>query len=269
MAITAYNPTSTDYGYSNTSLNSINQSLTSGSRINSSADDPSGLAIITAMSSQITAENVGAQNALTGISMLQTADGASESITTALQRMSELSLQAQNGTMNPSQRQALDAEFQQNLQEIGRIAESTQFNGQNILNGDVSSVNIQMGDSSNALAMPNLMTDVLGIDGLSLSDAAGASTAYEGLATALETVTTARSEFGAQQNGLQAGAENLMNQSINTQASRSQIGDTNYASAISEQMRERTLQDAQIMMQAQKNQNQGSVLQLLSGGGAI
>jgi len=204
------------------------------------------------------------RNANDGISLLQTADGASESITASLQRMNELALQASNGTMNDSQRSMLNQEFQQNLQGINQIAESTSFNGQNLLNGDISNINIALGESSSQLNLPNLTSDGLSITGLDISNSANASNALGGLATAIEQLSTQRSGFGAQQNGLTSAFENIQSQNVNSSAARSQINDTNYAKAMTEQVRQNVLQDSAIAMQAQTNQSRASVLQLLN-----
>jgi flagellin len=246
-------------------LSSVNQSLSSGQRINSASDDPAGLAILSTLNTQINAQDMGVQNANTGVSMLQTADGASDMITQSLQRMNELSLQAMNGTLNTSQRDMLNNEFQQNLQNINQIVESTSFNGQTLLNGDMSSVNIALGaDSNSTLTLPTLTTDVLSITGLSIADPANASTALAGISTAIEQVSTSRSEFGAQQNGLTSSIDNIQNQNVASYATKSQLSDTDFAKAIAEQSRQNILNESAIAMQSQGNQSKAAVLQLLS-----
>ncbi len=249
----------------NTNLSSVNQSLSSGQRINSAADDPAGQAIMNALNTQINAQDMGVQNANAGISLLQTADGASDMVTQSLQRMNELSLQAMNGTLNTSQRDMLNNEFQQNLQNINQIVESTQFNGQTLLNGDSSTINIALGAESNStLTLPTLTTDALSITGLSLSDPANASTALAGITTAIEQLSTSRAEFGAQQNGLTSSVDNLQNQTVSSYATQSQLSDTDFAKAIAEQSRQQILNESAIAMQSQGNQSKAAVLQLLS-----
>ncbi len=246
-------------------LSSVNQSIASGQRINSAADDPAGLAIMNALGTQINAQDMGVQNANAGISMLQTADGASDMITQSLQRMNELSIQAMNGTLNTSQRDMLNNEFQQNLQNINQIVESTSFNGQTLLNGDMNSVNIALGAESNStLNLPTLTTDALSITGLSIADPANASTALSGITTAIEQLSTSRAEFGAQQNGLTSSVDNLQSQNINSYATKSQLSDTDFAKAIAEQSRQNILNESAIAMQSQGNQSKAAVLQLLS-----
>ncbi|VAW44235.1 Flagellin protein FlaA [hydrothermal vent metagenome] len=247
------------------SLTSVNQSMASGQRINSTADDPSGQAIINALSAQLNAQDMGVRNANDGVSMLQTADGASDMVTQSLQRMSELSLQAINGTLNTSQRGVLNNEFQQSLQTINQIVESTRFNGQTLLNGDMSSVNIALGSESNStLTLPTLTTDALSITGLSIADPVNASTALAGVASAIEQLGTSRAEFGAQQNSLISSIDNLQNQNIASYATKSQISDTDFAKAIAEQSRQNILNESAIAMQSQGNQSKATVLQLLN-----
>ena len=246
-------------------VNSINQSLSSGQRINSASDDPAGLAILSTLNTQINAQDMGVQNANAGVSMLQTADGASDMITQSLQRMNELSLQAMNGTFNTSQRDMLNNEFQQNLQNINQIVESTSFNGQTLLNGDMNSVNIALGaDSNSTLTLPTLTTDALSITGLSISDPANASTALAGVSTAIEQLSTSRAEFGAQQNGLTSSIDNIQNQNVASYATKSQLSDTDFAKTIAEQSRQNILNESAIAMQSQGNQSKAAVLQLLS-----
>ncbi|VAW44577.1 Flagellin protein FlaA [hydrothermal vent metagenome] len=246
-------------------LSSVNQSLASGQRINSAADDPSGQAIMNALNAQINAQDIGVQNANMGVSMLQTADGASDMMTQSLQRMNELSLQAMNGTLNTSQRDMLNNEFQQNLQNINQIVESTRFNGQTLLNGDSSTVNIALGAESNStLTLPTLTTDALNITGLSIGDPANASAALTGITTAIEQLSTSRAEFGAQQNGLTSSVDNLQSQNVSSYATKSQLSDTDFAKAIAEQSRQQILNESAIAMQSQGNQSKAAVLQLLS-----
>lgn len=246
-------------------INQVNQTLESGRQINSAAENPAGSAIVSALTAQVNSRDIATQNANQGIGLLQTADGASNSIGQALLRMNELALQAQNGTLNDEQRGALNAEFQQNIQSINQTAQNTAFNGQSLLNGQSPSVNINLGDSSNStLTLPNQSSDGLAISGLNIGNAADASLAFAGVTNALEQLTTQRGEFGAQQNGLVRAIDNLASQNINSQASRSQISDTDFARAMTEKIRQQTLNESSIAMQAQSNQTRGNVLQLLS-----
>lgn len=119
--------------------------LSSGLRINSAKDDAAGLAISTRFSSQISGLNVAQRNANDGISYAQTAEGALGEITNALSRIRDLAVQSANDTNSSSDRQALNQEVSALISEVDRIAESTQFNGQNILNGNLDSLTFQVG----------------------------------------------------------------------------------------------------------------------------
>ena len=121
------------------------QRLSSGLRINSAKDDAAGLAISTRFSSQISGLNVATRNANDGISLAQTAEGALDEITNNLQRIRELSVQSANSTNNTSDREALDAEVQQRIEEIDRIASQTSFNGLKVLDGSFQNASFQVG----------------------------------------------------------------------------------------------------------------------------
>lgn len=261
MAIESFGPVaSTAY---TSSLNNVNESLASGSRINQSADDAAGQAVVSTITSQVNAQDMAVRNANDGISLLQTADAASQSINDNLLRMNELALQAQNGTLNSSQRDMLNLEFQQNLQSINETANGTQFNGQELLNASNDSLDIALSDSNSTLNLPNLTTDGLSLSGLDISNPDTASQALQGLTQATDQLLNSRSQFGAQQNGLTSATDNLASQNLNAMSSRSQISDTDYARAVTEQVRQSILSESSVAMQAQQNQSRDNVLQLL------
>lgn len=248
----------------NPELNRINQSLASGLQINQSADNPAGQAVVAALTSQINTQDIATRNANDGISLIQTADGASASISSNLQRLNELAIQAQNGTLNDAQRTTLNTEFQQNLEAINQTASSTQFNGQNLLDGSNNTLSIALGETNSDISLFDQSTTGLSLNGLDISNAANAANALNGVTSALEQLNTQRAGFGSQQNGLISSIDNLQTQNINSERSRSQIQDTNFAQAITEQVRQNILQDSAIAMQSQTNQSRASVLQLLN-----
>ncbi|WP_026329655.1 flagellin [Thiomicrorhabdus arctica] len=261
MDISAYSTTNNPSHSSN--LQSINESMASGSKINHSSDNPAAQAIITALTTRVDTQDMATRNANDGISLLQTADSASNSITQSLQRMNELSIQSMNGTLNPSQRSMLNQEFQQNLQSINQVSDSTSFNGNKLLNGNTTGIDIALGDTTSRLTLPNLSTDALSITGLDISNPASASLAMDGVSLAIEQLSSARSQFGAQQNGLTSAVDNQQNQSLNTMATRSQLSDTDFARTIAEQSRLNILNQSSIAMMSQGTQSKSSVLQLL------
>ena len=130
-------------------LDKASERLASGLRINSAADDAAGLAISNRQTSQIRGLDQAIRNANDGISLIQTAEGALDETTNILQRMRELSIQASNGIYSDTDRATLDAEVQQLKAEIDRIAETTSFNGQNILDGTLGELSLQVGSEAN------------------------------------------------------------------------------------------------------------------------
>ena len=144
--------------------------LSSGSRINSAADDAAGLAISNRQTSQIRGLDQAVRNANDGISLIQTAEGALSETTNILQRMRELSIQSANGIYGDNDRATLDAEVQQLVSELDRIAETTSFNGQNILDGSTGKIELQVGAQSNqtiGFEVAAVDADTLGMGSLS------------------------------------------------------------------------------------------------------
>ncbi len=132
-------------GNSQNALNKSMQRLSSGLRINSAKDDAAGLGISDRMTSQIRGLNQAVRNANDGISLSQTAEGALQETTNILQRMRELAVQSANDTNSAGDRSSLQAEVNQLKQEMSRIAETTQFNGKNVLDGTLSNAQFQVG----------------------------------------------------------------------------------------------------------------------------
>lgn len=245
-------------------LQQANQSAASGLRINNSADDPSGQAIMSAFTVEIGAQDMAVRNASTGINLIQTADAASQSINEQLQSLNALSQQAMNGTYSNSQRDMLNQAFQQGMESLNQMADTTQFNGINLLNAETASIQIALDDTETTLTLPNLTLDGLGLSGASLDSPDQAAAAQQRLQDALGIVTESQSQFGAQQNGLTASIDAIASENINTQAARSQISDADMARVFSEQNRQQVLANASVAMQAQGNQSYENVLSLLA-----
>ncbi|WP_341939223.1 flagellin N-terminal helical domain-containing protein [Marinimicrobium sp. C2-29] len=160
---------------SGNALDQATERLSSGQRINSAKDDAAGLAISNRMTSQVRGLDQAIRNANDGVSMIQTAEGALQEVTNILQRMRELSVQSANGIYTDSDRQTLDAEVQQMVEEIDRISETTSFNGQKLLDGSLGSVALQVGDQSNQtieLKVQSMDSSSLGL-GSTSSDLSG------------------------------------------------------------------------------------------------
>ncbi|MGB0663596.1 MAG: flagellin [Pontibacterium sp.] len=167
--------------------NDTMERLTSGKRINSAADDAAGLAIASRMTSQIQGLDQAVRNANDGISMIQTAEGALEESTNILQRMRELSVQSANGTYTEGNRATLNAEVEQLVEELDRIAETTEYNGLAILSGDVGEVSLQVGSESGQtidFEIQNMDSKTLGLGSTSL-DITGGENSLVGDTTAL------------------------------------------------------------------------------------
>ena len=254
-------------------LNTAMTQLSTGKRINSAADDASGLAMANRMTSQINGLGSAIRNANDAISMVQTGEGALEEITDMLQRMRELTVSASNGTMTAQDRDYLDAEYQKLIAEIDRIAENTQWNGGDIIDGTAGSsgtVTFQVGASASqsiTVAFGN-MTDASGatmatVAAGDVDTAANAATAIAALDTAITAVSNQRAVFGAASNQLEHAVDNLTNVKVNAEASRSRILDTDYAESTSELARTQIIQQAGTAMLAQANQLPQTVLALL------
>lgn len=246
------------------------QQLSSGSRINSSGDDAAGLAIVSTMTAQIRGLNQAVRNANDGISMLQTAEGAMNTQSNILQRMRELAIQASTATYSSAQRGYLQTEFSALTTQISNIASQTTWNGVYILDGTggtSGSFDIQVGTSSGQTVTVTIANVTTSSSGLSvsgdISTSSGATTALTVIDDALDILNDARATIGAGINQLTYAADNMTNMIQNYAASRSQIADTDYATATSNMARAQIIQQAATAMLAQANQAPQYVLMLL------
>jgi len=243
------------------SLSSTMTQLSTGKRINSAADDAAGLAIATKMTSQIRGLNMATRHANDAISLIQTAEGATEAVTGMLQRMRELAVQSATDTYSSEDRALMQKEFSQLREEISRTATLTDFNGQQLLAAG-SLLTFQVGANSG---------DTIDLGGTSIGDTGGASIsvrtgaeeAITTIDTALDGLNSERARMGAMINRLGYAGDNLTNISQNLQSARSRIEDTEYASATRDLARTQIIQQAGIAMLAQANQQPQSVLTLL------
>lgn len=256
------------------SLETVMEQLSTGKRINNSVDDVAGLAISTRLTAQIRGLNQAARNGNDGISLIQTAEGATEQTNNMLQRMRELAVQASNDTNNSDDRRFLDLEFQQLKTQITKIAEYTQWNGANILDGTAGNgsglVTFQVGANAAqtiTVTLPNMRTSSGGvlsnISSSLITNSVTAGSALGAIITALDTVNNERAKMGAIISRLQFTIDNLFNVSTQSQQSRSRILDTDYASATTELAKRNIIQQAAQAMLAQANQQPQLVLQLL------
>jgi len=251
-------------------LSTAIQRLSSGLRINSAKDDAAGLAIATRMTAQINGLNQAVRNANDGISMAQTTESALQEVTNNLQRIRELAVEAANGTYSSDDRDALDVEVQQRLSEIDRIASKTTFNGQNVLDGSLGTVDFQVGANvgdtvSVDFSTIDATTATLGVNGLDITgaDATNANAMITAVDDALKLVNTSRSTLGAVQNRFQSTVANLQSISESTAASRSQIQDADFAAETAAMSRAQILQQAGVSVLSQANAMPQTVLKLL------
>lgn len=231
---------------SNERLSSVLEKLSTGRRINKASDDAAGLAIAELLTSQSRGLKMASRNTHDAMSALNVADGASSQVTEMVQRQSELAIQARNGTLNNSDREILNTEYQQLSQEITRISEATTFNGQKVANGTGlgdGTAEIAVDESGAAVTMPevNIGAGHLGIDVTDISTAAGAVAAGDVLSDALDTINTQRSDIGAFTNRLESTDSNLQNAIINTTAAESLIRDQDMAEGIALMTKEKLL----------------------------
>jgi len=254
------------------SLSSTMTQLSTGKRINSAADDAAGLAIATKMTSQIRGLNMATRHANDAISLIQTAEGATEAVTGMLQRMRELAVQSATDTYSSEDRALMQKEFSQLREEISRTATLTDFNGQQLLAAG-SLLTFQVGANSGdtlTYSTTNLSatidlggTSIGDTGGASISIRTGAEEAITTIDTALDGLNSERARMGAMINRLGYAGDNLTNISQNLQSARSRIEDTEYASATRDLARTQIIQQAGIAMLAQANQQPQSVLTLL------
>jgi Flagellin and related hook-associated proteins len=247
------------------------QRLSSGLRINGAADDAAGLTIAEKMNSQVRGLNQAGRNAQDSISMLQTAEGALIETEAILQRMRELSVQGANDTLTASDRAAIKTELDQLSAEVDRIAGTTQFNTQVLLNGGsvaTSGLTLQVGANSGQVINVTINTasaSALGVTtgSLAVDSAANASTTIAALDTAIANVSENRSKLGAFINRLDHTIKNLSVSAENLSAAESRIRDLDMAAEVMTMTRNQILTQSSTSMLAQANQSTQNVLGLL------
>lgn len=247
--------------------------LATGQRINSAADDAAGLAIGNKMTTQIRSLNVAVRNANDGISMLQTADSATQELGNMLFRMRELAVQSANDTNSQDQRDALQLEVGELQTQMNNIIQGTEWNGMKLLTAEpakAGAVNFHVGPASNDYLTMDMST--LDVDAVNkvkdssqvkISTQSDASAALGAVDDALKQIDNSRSLWGAVMNRLTHAADNASNVSLNTAESRSRIMDTDYAKTTAELAKAMILNEAGTAMLSQAKQQPMYVLALL------
>jgi flagellin len=288
MAMNAARNLGTAFGNLSTSV----RRLSSGLRIGTASDDAAGLAIRELMRSDIAALNQGVRNANDAISLIQTADGALSIIDEKLIRMKELAEQAATGTYNSDQRLIIDSEYQAMASEITRIANSTDFNGIYLLNGNLSSsthdgsglvstgqLKVHFGSLNDSaedyyyIQINNSTASALGVGtsaatgaaGYSISTQQGAQQALQGVKDAIVSKDKIRAGLGSTQNRLSNTISNLQIQAENLQAAESRISDVDVSLEMTQFVRQQILSQAAVAMLAQANSLPRLAMQLLGG----
>jgi flagellin len=252
--------------------------LSSGLRINSAGDDAAGLAISESLKAQIRSLQQASRNAADGVSLLQTAEGSMNEVSSLLIRMRELAVQAANGTLTSTQRGSLQAEFVQLRQEIDRIGDSTAFNGAKLLDGSASAgITFQVGlfnDAASKLTVSigSAKSGEIGstattarLDDQTISTASGAQTALAVIDDAITDISSSRGGLGAMMNRLANTMANLATAVENLSAANSRIRDVDVAEETAQLTRAQILAQAGVSILSQANAAPQAALQLLRG----
>lgn len=255
----------------NINLNKSMARLASGQRINQAADDAAGLAISENLKAQIRGLRQANRNANDGISLVQIAEGSLNEISNMLVRLRELGVQAASDTIGDTERKFLDVEYQQLKSEIQRVAESTNFNGYDLLNGTGGIIDIQVGVNNDPFkdrisfnaGASNATLESMGMVSEGVETKQSAQTSLAMVDAALVSVNAIRSNFGAMQNRLQSTSNNLLVYDENMSAANSRIRDTDVASETTEMMRNNILMQAGVSVLGQANSSAQLALKLL------
>ncbi|MCQ2978580.1 MAG: flagellin Hag [Clostridia bacterium] len=257
------------------------EKLSSGYRINRAGDDAAGLSISEKMRSQIRGLNQATTNAENGVSMIQTAEGALNETHSILQRIRELAVQSATDTNATEDREALQSEVAQLIQEVDRISDTTEFNGMKVLDGTKTDVKFHVGankDQVISVSFGDVGSDKLGIyaatpgvspvDGKALKDISitsrtGANDALDVIDAAIKQVSKERSTYGAIQNRLEYTINNLKTTAENMTSAESTIRDVDMAKEMMEYTKNNILQQAAQAMLVQANARPQQALQLL------
>jgi flagellin len=240
--------------------------LSSGSRINSGADDAAGLAIADGLHANITALNQSAQNANDGVGQLQTADGALAQVTSLLNRAVTLATESSTGTVGSSQRTALDAEFTSIKAEIDRIGGNTTFNGTSVFSAATTSIFLSDGGSSSTIATTTGALSSTSVNGTNLNHdlttGANAALALTDINAAVANVAALRGTIGASINRLQSASTVISNQVQNLTAAEDNIRGANISQEVANLSKFNILNQTGISALAQANSAQQGVLLL-------
>lgn len=245
--------------------------LSSGTRITKAADDAAGLAISEKMKAGIRSMKQADRNANDGISMVQTAEGGLNEVSSILTRMRELAVQTASDTVGDVERGMTNMEYQNLKLELERISQVTEFNGKKLLNGEGDKYDFQIGVNNDAFqdritydaAQVNSRLDSLAINELDVGTKQGSQDSLKSLDSAIEKVSGQRAFLGAIQNRLVSTSNNLQVNVENLSAANSRIRDVDYAEATATKARNDILGSAGVSVLAQANMNGQAALKLI------
>jgi flagellin len=245
--------------------------LSSGSRITKAADDAAGLAISEKMKSGIRSMKQADRNANDGISMVQTAEGGLNEVSSILTRMRELAVQTSSDTVGDSEREMTNLEYQNLKLEIERISQVTEFNGLKLLSGEGDKYDFQIGVNNDGFQdrisyeakQLSSKLDSLGVQELDVSTKTGSQDSLASLDNAIEKVSGHRAYLGAIQNRLVSTSNNLQVNVENLSAANSRIRDVDYADATAQKAKNDILGAASTSVLAQANMNSQGALKLI------
>ena len=246
--------------------------ISSGYRVTKAADDAAGSAVAMNLSTTARSGRQAIRNANDGISIIQTAEGATKEVLNILDRMRELAVQSASETLEDGERSYIDEEYGELAAEIERIAQATEFNDLKLGNNDNTSLIVQVGVSSGTesevtIELGDLRANELGVDtgtsGVDLTSATTAQAAIDTIDTAIDSVNSIRSGFGAVQNRLDSSIANMTTYVESLSAAASQIMDADYAHETAEMTKYQVMQQAGVAALSQAKGINQSVVSLL------
>ena len=259
----------------NRSLNETFQNISSGLRVNNAADDAAGLAVSENLQSQQMSLRQAQRNTHDGISVIQTAEGATDEVGDILKRMRELAVQSSSETLANTERDYIQDEFKQLTAEVDRIADVTEFNGISLTNGSAgltgtNDMNVQVGihDSSDDrinIELGDLQAATLKVDtgNVDLSNVTSAQSALETIDNAIDKVNKYRSDYGAVQNRLESALNSLEVYTENVAGAESRIRDADFAHETAEMSKYQVMQQAGVAILGQANGLSQGALRLI------
>lgn len=245
------------------------KALSSGSRITQAADDAAGLAISEKLRADISGMKQARQNAENAVSFIQVGEGGLNETNNLLIRLRELGVQAASDTIGDQEREFLDLEAQQLIQELDRISETTQFGDKKLLDGSMEELEFQVGVTGEDSSIvrfnidANASSDSLGVDGLEFDSKGSARDALDIVDEAIVKVGGMRANFGALQNRMSSTISNIDTANESLSAARSRISDADIAHESAELVSSQILQQASVGMLAQANQSTAAALSLI------